>query len=361
LSEAWKEYGLRVISGEARGAGAAVLRAGLSVVSPVYAGVMRLRNAKYDKGVGVRRLARPVVSVGNLTTGGTGKTPVVRWLCEALRGAGERPAVLMRGYLAAAGEKGDEERLLDGLLNRDGAQPVVVHAGPDRVAGGEAVLGREPGVSVFVLDDGFQHRRLGRDFDLVLIDASQPYWFGRVIPRGLLREPLAGLGRADAVLITRADQGDAEAIEKRVRALNGRATVYRSTHAHVGFRAADGTLHAVEALAGRRYYAFAGIGNPRGFGEQLRRAGAVEVGSRWFGDHWAYGRADVEQVLTDARKAGAEVVVTTEKDWVKVAPLLAAGDGPAVWRAELAIRFEGEDEGRLLAQVRGAIEKARRR
>jgi tetraacyldisaccharide 4'-kinase len=236
----------------------------------------------------------------------------------------------------------------------------MVQTGADRIAGGEAVLGREPGVSVFVLDDGFQHRRLARDFDLVLIDASQPFGFGRVIPRGLLREPLAGLARADAVLITRADQGDADALAARVGALNRRAPVYRSTHAHVGFRRAAGALLPVEALAGKRYFAFAGIGNPRGFGEQLRRAGGIEAGHRWFGDHWAYAPAEIEQIQADARSRGAEVVVTTEKDWVKVAPLLRPAEGPEFWRAELAIRFEGDDEGRLLAQVRGAIEEARR-
>ena len=133
---------------------------------------------------------------------------------------------------------------------------------------------------VFVLDDGFQHRRLARDFDLVLIDASQPFGFGRVMPRGLLREPLAGLARADAVLITRADQGDADALAARGGALNRRAPVYRSTHAHVGFRRAAGALLPVEALAGKRYFAFAGIRNPRGFGEQLRRAGG------WSGHSW---------------------------------------------------------------------------
>src|SRR4051812_22379030 len=185
------------MSGEARGVGAALLRAGLSVISPVYATVMRGRNAKFDLGLGVTRLPRPVISVGNITAGGTGKTPVVRWLCERLRDTGERPAVLMRGYKAAAGERGDEAAMLEGMLNRSGVQNVVVHAQADRVAGGLGVLRDHPDVSVFVLDDGFQHRRLARDFDLVLVDACEPLGYGRVFPRGLLREPACGLGRAD--------------------------------------------------------------------------------------------------------------------------------------------------------------------
>src|SRR3954470_9847499 len=128
LSESWEQFGRRVISGDARGVRASAMRVGLGVASPLYAGLMWARNWKYDQGFGVSRLPRPVVSVGNVTTGGTGKTPVVRWLCERLRGAGRRPAVLMRGYKAESGERGDEQAMLEGLLNRVGVQPVPVHA-----------------------------------------------------------------------------------------------------------------------------------------------------------------------------------------------------------------------------------------
>src|SRR2546421_4413716 len=149
--------------------GAELMRLGMSAVSPIYSMMVRGRNARFDRGLGVRRLPRPVVSVGNITTGGTGKTPVVRWLCERLREAGERPAVLMRGYRAKAGEAGDEEAMLAGLLNRADVPPVFVHAEADRHAGGQAVFAAHPEVTAFVMDDGFQHRRLARDFDLVLL------------------------------------------------------------------------------------------------------------------------------------------------------------------------------------------------
>jgi tetraacyldisaccharide 4'-kinase len=350
------------MSGEARGVSAALLRAGLSVVSPVYATVMRGRNAKFDLGLGVRRLPRPVVSVGNITTGGTGKTPVVRWLCEQLRGAGERPAVLMRGYKARPGERGDEQAMLEGLLNRDGVAPVVVQADPSRHAGGLAVLRGHPDVSLFVMDDGFQHRRLARDFDLVLVDACQPFGYGRVIPRGLLREPLVGLRRADAILITRADQAGSEAIElivAKIRAVNAGAPVYRCSHAHVGLRSADGVLHALDELAGRRFFAFAGIGNPEGFEAQLRRLPGELCGRRWFGDHWDYNAGDLAGAQREAGACGAELLVTTEKDWVKVARVVGPAVDLPVWRVELAVQFEREDENRLLGQIREQLESRR--
>jgi tetraacyldisaccharide 4'-kinase len=355
LSGSWEQYGLRVIGGAQRGIGATLLRAGLATVSLVYGGAMRLRNAKYSAGIGVKRLPRPVISVGNLTTGGTGKTPVVAWLCDALRTSGERPAVLMRGYKAAAGDKGDEQRMLETLLNRPGVEPIVVRAQPDRFEGGQVVLRDRPDVSVFVMDDGFQHRRLAREFDLLLIDATNPFGFQWVLPRGLLREPIAAIARAHAVLITHADRGNAGPIEARVRAHNPRARVYRCDHVHAGFLGGEGTL------AGKRYFAFAGIGNPEAFAEQLARLGGTEVGRRWFGDHWAYTRADLEQIHRQAQAADAQIIVTTEKDWAKLAPLVREADTIPIRRAQLTIRFEDDGGEKLLDEICAAIDTARRR
>jgi tetraacyldisaccharide 4'-kinase len=362
LSESWEQFGRRVMSGAARGVGPALLRGGLSIVSPIYATLMRARNKRFDWGVGVKRLPRPVVSVGNVTTGGTGKTPVVRWLCERLREAGERPAVLMRGYKAEPGERGDEQAMLEGLLNREGVTPAIVRAEPNRYAGGQGVIGEHPDVGVLVMDDGFQHRRLARDFDLVLIDACEPFGYGRVIPRGLLREPLSGLRRADAILVTRANQvepGALEAIVARVRDIHPSAPVYRCSHAHVGLRSADGGLHAIDELAGRRFYAFAGIGNPEGLEKQLQQLPGELVGHEWFPDHWGYAARDIERVRAAAETAGAGLIVTTEKDWVKVADLIDAARGIPVWRLELAVRFEEGDEQRLFEQIRTRVQARR--
>ena len=340
------------MAGEAPGVRAGLMRAGMSVVSPVYSAAMRVRNWKFDRGIGVQALPRPVISVGNVTTGGTGKTPVVQWLCERLREAGERPAVLMRGYKAASGAQGDEQAMLESLLNRADAPMVIVEANADRHAGGLRVLAERPEVSVFVMDDGFQHRRLGRDFDLVLIDASNPFGYGRVLPRGLLREPMSGLRRADAFLVTRASRGDVSAITECLRRYNAEAPVFRCDHVHAGLRTADGVVR--EPPAGRAY-AVAGIGNPEAFGRQFEDL----AGHRWFDDHWNYSKGDVEAIVSEARGAGAGYVVTTEKDWVKMARWISTTAGMPVYRAELAIRFAGEDEGELLDLIRARLRRVR--
>jgi tetraacyldisaccharide 4'-kinase len=268
----------------------------------------------------------------------------------------------MRGYKAQPGERGDEQAMLEGLLNRDGFPPVIVRADPNRHAGGHAVLRDHPDVAAFVMDDGFQHRRLARDFDLVLIDACEPFGYGRVIPRGLLREPLSGLRRADAILITRANQVKAGALETtltRIRDIHPTAPVYRCAHAHVGLRSTDGSVHPTDELSGRRYFAFAGIGNPQGLEAQLRELPGELVGHEWFPDHWGYARRDIDRVRGAADAADAGLIVTTEKDWVKVADIIDAASGPPVWRLELAIQFEADDESKLLEQIRSRINARR--
>jgi len=356
---------LRTLSGEERGAGAAILRAALRVVEPAYAAAMAARNALYGAGVlAVRPLGRPVVSVGNMTTGGTGKTPVVQWLIKRLREAGFRPAVLMRGYKAAGGMS-DERELLDRELNADlaGGEPrVVVHAEANRVRGAAAVLRERPDVDVFVLDDGFQHRRAARDFDLVLVNAVEPFGYGHVLPRGLLREPLAGLRRAEAVVITRADEVGAERlaeIEARVRRHNSSAPIFRADHVHTGVRAADAG-HRVEQLKARRALVFCGIGSPEGLVRKLEGYGATCVGRRWFPDHHAYTAADVDGLKREAAAAGADVLVTTEKDWVKIERIPAARGGAIpIWRLALEVRFQGDGGEELLRRVREAIGRRR--
>src|SRR5688500_14543105 len=236
MNPALQQFGLRVMSGEARGAGATLLRGGLRIVEPFYAGVMHIRNAMYDRGTLERHaLGRPTVSVGNLTTGGTGKTPTVRWLAEQLREAGRKPAVLMRGYRVKGAAVSDEQVMLDRYLNGDAPDVrIPVHANPDRVAGAARVLRDRPDVDTFILDDGFQHRRARRDFDLLLISAADPFGNGHVFPRGLLRESLAGLRRADAILITRCEQATPDMIaelERRLRDVAASIAIFHCDHA----------------------------------------------------------------------------------------------------------------------------------
>jgi tetraacyldisaccharide 4'-kinase len=360
------ELVISMMSGERHVPGASLFRALAGLAEHVYTAAVNARNRRFDRGTGIRSLPRPVISVGNITAGGTGKTPVVRWLCESLRRAGHHPAVLLRGYKAAGGLS-DEQRMLEQCLAAGGV-PVPVHANPDRFEGGMAVLARRADVDVFVLDDGFQHRKLARDFDLVLIDATNPFGFYHVHPRGLLREPLVGLRRASAILITRSDEiaGITETLQLLIRR-HSQAPIYAASHAHAGFRSATSDVtqppdHPTSDLAGRRVFAFCGIGNPDSFLRQVEHFAGPLAGSRRFGDHHAYTDADVRDLIEAARGAGANVMVTTEKDWAKLStiPSAASSEIP-IWRAALAIEFRGDDGARLFQHITSVIEQARAR
>jgi tetraacyldisaccharide 4'-kinase len=361
MNRSREDYFRSVISGRERGLGAAALRGAARVVEPFYAAATRLRNWTFDARLRRAHAApRPVVCVGNLTTGGTGKTPVVRWLADALRRRGHRPAVLMRGYGSDRADDGesDERRLIEILLSDPALPPVPVIANPDRLAGAARAIEIDAGVSLLILDDGFQHRRLRRDFDLVLIDATNPLGHGRLLPRGLLREPLSGLRRATAMLVTHADETSLEELSKIERTLrdhNAFAPLYRCRHVHHGFVDALGLTHSPQ-LAGRRYFAFCGIGNPEAFAWQLESAGGTRAGSHWFADHHAYTESDLRELRASARTAGADVMITTEKDWVKLAKLPPAPDpDPPIRRAVLGIEFFDDDGGKLLEQILGML------
>jgi len=343
---------VELISGRASGAAATTLRAALAAGEPLYAAVTALRNLLYARGVlASYHLAQPVISVGNITTGGTGKTPVVRWLVQRLLEAGLHPAVLLRGY-----KGGDEARLLQEQL-----PAAVVEANPSRVEAARRVQARSPDIDVFVLDDGFQHRRIRRDFDLVLIDASNPFGFGHVLPRGLLREPLRGLNRADALLITHVELSSAEMlrqIQQTLRRHNAHAPIYRCRHVHADLRNAAGNVAPVEALSGRRIVSFCGIGNPQAFEQQLDRAGAVRVASLRFSDHHQYELHDVVELTDRAADLHADMILTTEKDWIKLRGLLERARQPGersvgsgIWRIGLRIGFVNDDEAGLLRQI----------
>ncbi len=345
----------------AKGAAASLLRAILLSAEPFYTGAMVVRNFLYSNNLKrSHRLPRPVVSIGNITTGGTGKTPVVRWLAERLRDAGRHPAILLRGYRLGDSRISDEQVMLDRHLNDGNPVPVVVHANPDRLAGSRAVLRDHDEVDVFLLDDGFQHRRIRRDFDLVLINATEPFGFGHVIPRGLLREPLAGLRRADAFVLTHASQAPVQslrAIESALCRYNSAAPVYYADHVHTALRTPT-DARRLDELRELRYFAFSGIGNPESLHRQLQTLPGQYVGHRWFPDHHPYDSQDLADLRCAALAAGADVILTTEKDWVKLASLPTAGDSlPPIWRLDVAIGFRDGDENRLFGQIADRLGK----
>lgn len=338
---------MRIVSGEARGAWPAIARAGLALLEPLYAAVIRRRNRAFDTGLQASvALDRPVVSVGNITVGGTGKTPLVARLCQELLKGGHKPAVLTRGYRSQHGQKGDEQRLLEMFLGR----AVPVEANPDRVQGARAVLARRPDVDLFVLDDGFQHRRVRRAVDLVLIDATRPFGFERLLPRGLLREPLESLARASAILITRGTLAGGAAVAEI------RARVKRYTEAPIfeASFASDGYLDAAEApleqIPGGKAVAVCGIGNPEAFVASLRSSGIDVTRVLAFDDHHAYTPADVSRIESAARQT-ASPVLTTGKDWVKLAPLWPATLNGQLYIAQQRVEFVTGDAERLLKLI----------
>jgi len=355
---------LKILSGADTSLRGRTLRCATAVVEPFYAGMMIARNAAITRNIlRSAHLLPPTISVGNITTGGTGKTPVVSWLAARLRDAGEHPAVLMRGYRSNAAGFSDEQAVLERGLNSTNASPAIpIEANPNRVAGAVAVLKRHGDVNIFILDDGFQHRRVRREFDLVLINATAPFGFGHVLPRGLLREPLGGLRRASAFLITRASlatDDQLNAIRSELSRRNAAAPIYHADHVQTAlWSPMNQTRLPLDAIRDEAIYSVCGIGDPAAFHTQVGRLTSRHVAQRTFADHHAYTPADVDRIIADAHAANASRIVTTEKDWVKLAAIDAAQRAqPPFTVAELGIRFHGDDEARLLAQIQSTIAK----
>lgn len=334
------------------GAGGVLLRAGLRIASWAYGTAVVARTAAYRAGLlGRHRVPCPVVSVGNLTAGGTGKTPCVICLARDLQERGWRPAILLRGYgrrggtgllvasagqglLVPAAEAGDEASLLAEVLP---GVPVILAA--DRVRGAEVALSR-CGADLLILDDGYQHLRLQRDLDILLLDARSPFGSGALLPRGLLREPPAAADRADLVILTRADQArDLDGVEEGIRRLNHRAPLLRAIHRPVSLvRIADGTSLPPQALAGQAVAALSGIGSPEAFEATLRGLGASVAAVLRFPDHHRFQAEELERAGREGRAAGATLLVTTAKDRARGGlPAQAGGLPVAVLEVEFAV------------------------
>lgn len=299
----------------------------------LYGAVTRSRQALYRRGaLRVFSLGAPVISVGNITAGGTGKTPLVEWLARALAAEGRRVCILTRGYkranpanrvvvsdgkqiLADEIEAGDEPFLLAKRLQ--GLASVISDA--DRIAAGQWAV-KELGADVFVLDDGFQHLRVARDLDIVIVDATNPWGGGHLLPYGRLREPLQGLARSDCVVITRTDQvNNVESLKCKTRQLSHDRPVFLSTMRTHLVRRFDSDADP-ERLP-QPVTAFCGIGNPESFFKHLRDHGHNPIHSRAFADHHSYNQKDVDALVRESKKLGAQCLITTAKDEVKLRSL----------------------------------------
>jgi tetraacyldisaccharide 4'-kinase len=333
-----------LVSGRQTGVKSTMLRALLRLAETPYALAMRIRNRRYDRGSTESHAAGvPVISVGNLTLGGTGKTPLVEWIARKLREQHIRVAIVSRGYGA------EESGYNDEALELELSLPDVPHLqNPDRVTAA-CVAVEELEMQVILLDDGFQHRRLKRDLDIVLLDASEPFGFEHVFPRGTLREPLAGLARADVIVLSRADMAASEhrdKIKARARKYAPQAIWCEVEHQVTALLNSNGHEVCTDILKGKRIAAFCGIGNSAGFRYTLDSLGCDVVTWREFPDHHNYTRQDVTELSLWGQQA--DVLVCTRKDLVKLrVPTL--GSIP-LWAVKIEIGFlvgEAEFEQRI--------------
>ena len=316
--------------------------------SLIYGAITKIRNYLYESGTFKSAgLNVPVISIGNITVGGTGKTPLVAYVTEILAGAGEKVCILTRGYkreneservLVSDGEKilanvrqaGDEPfELAEKLLGK-----ALVIADADRRAAGE--WARENfGITAFVLDDAFQHLKVKRELDIVCVDATNPFGNGKVLPSGILREPLKNLSRADAIVITRANLVEnISALKSQISKLAPSAKVFVTRN----------KLRDVEqVIKDKKGIAFGALGNPENFFAQLRQEGFDLALTKALPDHYFYTPDDIEELEREATARGADYLLTTAKDGVKLASLefnipLIIAKGEIVFDDDLAFR-----------------------
>lgn len=316
----------------------------LYLLSLLYGGIIRLRNRMYDLGLlKTKKLGCRVISVGNITVGGTGKTPTVIMLANLLKERGYRPTVLSRGYggknrnpvnVISAGNNllmdtsvaGDEP-----VLIAKSAKGVPVITGPKRYLTGKYAIDHL-GTDVLILDDAFQHRSLFRDIDVVLLDGKKPFGNGFLLPRGGLREPAKALKRADITVLTGTDRQEENKLPP--------VPIFRGYHRPKDLvKGNKDDIHPLEYLKGKKVCAFAGIAKPESFRKTLNSLGGEIVAFIPFPDHHRYTTGDLEEIKKASLNSSAEIIVTTEKDGIKLI------DFPEFFRDIFLLRIEMEIVG----------------
>ena len=293
----------------------------------------------YKKNQGLKkrkRLPRTVISIGNLTVGGTGKTPAVIALAQEAKRRGHQPCILTRGYKGKAAGPcviskgggpllGIEEAGDEALLMARELKNIPVIKGDNRYEAGMFALEAPiPDPSLFILDDGFQHWILDRDVDILLIDRANPFGNRKLLPSGILREPLTEMGRADMIVITKTSSHVADSPEREdslireIRKYNRDAPLYVSSHVPVCLRTTSGEDLPLEVISGKTVFGFCGKGNPDSFKRTLAAIGAQVRGFIAFRDHHPYGERDVRRIFNMAQECAADWIVTTEKDIMRL-------------------------------------------
>ena len=380
-SERAEIFFMAIITDRLKGTVPSLLRFVLKNLSRLYRWIMSVRLWAYEKRVvRAKILGCQVISIGNLTVGGTGKTPVVEVFARALQKNGRRVAILSRGYKSAkapAGEKwkrfltfntpqvtpprvvsNGERILLDS--GQGGDEPymlatnlpgVCVIVDKDRVKGGRYAI-QKLGCDTLILDDGFQYLRLQHRVDIVLVDRNNPFDNGFVLPRGLLRESQRHLRRASFIFITKSHGDGSPELRKEIRKYNGHAEIAECRHTPTHLRDVySQDKRPLEFLQGKTVAAVSGIAAPRGFEESLEKLGATLVYRRRFPDHHRYRPQEIIDTINEAKVRGAELIVTTEKDAVRF-PHLSVVDVPVYYlRIEIQLLSGAESFQDLIARI----------
>lgn len=341
----------RVALGEDRGIISWVIRILLWPLSMLYQIGLSIYLLVYDLGLRKRlKLSVPVISIGNLTFGGTGKTPAVQTVCKMLTGQGKKVVVLSRGHggsadgsvivsdgdsiLCDSSVSGDEPMLLAKTLT---SVPVIV--GKDRrISGRLAVEMFSP--DVVVMDDGLQYWQLYRDLDIIVLNAQKPFGSGFVMPMGDLREPVSGLKRAGIILLSYSDSVSSEALEGIIHKISrlSQAACFKCTHKPVGFRNVfSGEKLALEWIKGKKIAVFCGIGHPEAFLNMLQSLGADIKSSTVVGDHYDYSKEDIAGIKSRGEQSGAEAYITTAKDLARLGGNI---DLPNLYTLEIELEIE---------------------
>ena len=314
-------YLFEVITDQKQGALAGALKGVLRVLSAGYALAVRAWRAVYAyQLLPVRGLGKPVISVGNITWGGVGKTPFVEWLIKHFLEIGLRPAILTRGYMPRSEGEVSSAGSDEVLMLREKFPAVPVAPGRDRRSSAQRVLSQHP-VDAFILDDGFQQLAIKKDLNIVVIDAANPFGNRFLLPRGPLREPLSSLRRADVFVLTKTDQaaGPLAPLEAQLQSWNRAAVLVETVHRPVSFsvlanRAGGMTLADIQ---GCPVFLLSGIGDPGSFAKSVAGLGAVIRDREFFADHYCFSSRDVESIARRCREKNIRVIIMTAKDAVK--------------------------------------------
>lgn len=343
-----------LLSGRNHSLGARLLRGGLHLGSWGYFAASSLRNLAYSRNwLPIHKVPVPVISIGNITTGGTGKTPFAAWIANWLTSAGHRPGLLSRGYRSLDGVSSADANQASHQISQGNDEKLVLDRlclgvphlqQRDRVTSAQRMV-HEFRCDVLLLDDGFQHRRLHRDLDLVLIDSLQPWGYGHILPRGLLRESLSGLRRADVVVLTRVNQcppDQRQALRTQLSRSRGSDDCVEVAFVPRQLVDQHWQPEPLGSVAGKKAFAFCAIGNPAGFRQTVASLGVNADAMQTFPDHHHYQAADLVRLSEQAQQMGADVVLTTQKDLVKIAP--DAWKGPPLFAVEIGVEFVSQGE-----------------